>query len=272
MTLEANEVERRRWNDERWAAAWPKRERFTDAVTPYVLDAAALRAGERVLDVGCGGGKTAIAAAQAVGAAGAAVGADLSAPLVGLASRRAKEARAENVMFSVVDVQTDPIPGGPFDVAVSQFGVMFFDEPVTAFSNIWAHLKPGGRIAFACWQVAENNPWFFASALQGLVAPPPAPAPGKSATGPFAFGDPEHTSRVLRTAGFTDVRHTPHELVVDAPEDSIVDEDQLIFLGVPADKLPVALGAVNTHMQQFRVSATLSRFPIAFQVFEARKP
>ena len=65
-----NEVERQRWNDERWAALWPKRERLTDAVSAFVLDAAAPAPGERVLDVGCGGGRTALAAGLAVGAAG----------------------------------------------------------------------------------------------------------------------------------------------------------------------------------------------------------
>ena len=88
---ETNEAERRRWNDARWTAVWPKRERLTDAVTAYVLDAAALQPGERVLDVGSGGGKTSIAAARAVGPTGAVVGADISTPLRALAERRAVE-------------------------------------------------------------------------------------------------------------------------------------------------------------------------------------
>ena len=71
VIVETNEVERRRWNDERWAAMWPKRERLTDAVTAFLLDAVALRPGERVLDVGCGGGRTSLAAARAVGTEGA---------------------------------------------------------------------------------------------------------------------------------------------------------------------------------------------------------
>ena len=75
---EANEAERRRWNDERWVAVWPKREALTDTITPYLLDALALQPGERVLDVGCGGGKATIAAAQAVGPTGNAIGADIS--------------------------------------------------------------------------------------------------------------------------------------------------------------------------------------------------
>jgi SAM-dependent methyltransferase len=140
----ANEFERRRWNDESWAALWPRRERLTDKVTEYLLAALALRAGERVLEVGSGGGKAALAAAEAVGGKGAVVGADLSAPLNRLAEQRVSEAGAGNVMFCLADVQTDTVEGGPFDAAMSQFGVMFFDEPIVAFSNIHAHLE-------ACW-------------------------------------------------------------------------------------------------------------------------
>ena len=270
--MTTNEVERQRWNDERWATAWPKREPFTDAVSSFVLDAAALAPGERVLDVGCGGGKTALAAGLAVGAEGAVVGADISAPLLELATRRAIEAGAANVTFRVVDMQTDTVEGAPFDAALSQFGVMFFDDPVTAFENIRAHLRAGGRLAFVCWQAGERNPWFFGPALAGLVPPPPAPAPGKAPTGPFALADPERTSAILRSAGFLDVRRTAHELAVDVPQDSLVDESQLVFMGVPAERLAAAQAAVAEHLAPFALSSTLSRFPLAFQVFQATNP
>jgi SAM-dependent methyltransferase len=265
----ANEFERRRWNDERWTAVWPKREQLTDEVTQYLLEALALRPGERVLDVGCGGGKTSIAAAQAVGTQGAVVGADVSAPLNRLAERRAAEAGLANVRFCVADVQTDAVPGGPFDVAMSQFGVMFFDEPIVAFGNIRAQLEPGARIAFACWQSIEQNPWFFAAAVAEFAPPPPAPEPGKSSTGPFALAEPEVTTGILEAAGFAEVRRTPHELEVEAPRDAIVDEDQLRFMGVPEDKLPAAQAAVDQHMRQFEVDSQSSRFPLAFQIFRA---
>jgi SAM-dependent methyltransferase len=222
-----------------------------------------------VLDVGCGGGRTAIAAARAVGPTGAVVGADLSAPLSALAERRAQESGVANVTFRVVDMQTDAVAGGPFDVALSQFGVMFFAQPVVAFANIRAHLAPGGRIAFACWQPADRNPWFFAAAIADLLPPPPEPAPGASPAGPFAFGDPEHVTGILRAAGFGDSRVTAYEIAVDAPPDTLVDDSQLLAMGVAPERLAQARAAVAGHMRQFDRGPTQSRFPLAFQIVEA---
>ena len=96
----------------------------------------------------------------------------------------------------------------PFDAAVSQFGVMFFDEPVTAFANIRRHVAPSGRLAFACWQPVERNPWFIGPALAGLAPPPPPPAPGKSPTGPFSLSDPERVDEILSGAGWTSTVRT----------------------------------------------------------------
>jgi SAM-dependent methyltransferase len=272
IVVATNELERRRWNDERWAAVWPKREALTDAVTAFVLDAAAPLAGERVLDVGCGGGKLTLAAAQAVGAQGAVVGADLSESISALARRRAQEASAGNVTICLLDMQTEKVPGGPFDVVVSQFGVMFFDEPVAAFANIRAQLRPGGRIAFVCWQSMERNPWFVFPAIAAFVPPPPAPEPGKSPTGPFTLADVERTTGILDAAGFTRIRQAAHELVVEVPRDTVVDEGQLVFMGVSNERLADAQAAVDEYMQRFVLSPTLLRVPLAFQVFVAVNP
>jgi SAM-dependent methyltransferase len=266
-----NELERRRWNDERWARLWPRREALTDAVTSYVLGAAALTPGARVLDVGCGGGKLSLAAARLVGHEGAVAGADLSEPLLALSRRRAEEAGPRNVVFVHVDMQVDAVPGAPFDVAVSQFGVMFFDEPVVAFSNIAAHLVPGGRLAFACWQPIELNAWMFSPAIAEFVPPPPPPAPGKSPTGPFSLADTAHTTEILEAAGFQDVRDARHELSVDVPQDAIYDADQLAIYGIPVEQRPAAGAAVEAYLQRFVIGEGLSRFPLAFQVFAAQK-
>ena len=156
---EANEAERRRWNDSAWAAAWPKRERLTTAVTDVLLSQLPIAAGRQGLDIGTGGGVAALAAARLVGD-GAVVGADISAPLLELARSRGEAQGAANVSFVVADVQRETVPGGPFDVALSQFGVMFFDEPETAFANIRGQLVGGGRLGFACWRAPDLNPWF----------------------------------------------------------------------------------------------------------------
>ena len=176
---QTNQAERERWNDPFWSEHWPKRERFTESVTPLLLRALELKPGERVLDIGCGGGPATSAAAAMVGNAGQAVGADISVPLVDLARKRAAASGAGNISFQVKDVQQDRVDGGPFDAAMSQFGVMFFDEPKTAFANIRAQLMPGGRLAFACWQSPAKNPWFLGPLLADLVPPPPQPPPGQ---------------------------------------------------------------------------------------------
>lgn len=269
--MEANQEERERWNDPFRAEHWPKRERFTESVTPLLLRALELKPGERVLDVGCGGGPATLAAAARLGGAGRAVGADISAPLVELARSRAAAAGVNNVSFQVRDVQADRVDGGPFDVAMSQFGVMFFDEPKTAFANIRGHLVPGGRLGFACWQPAAKNPWFVGPALAALVPPPQQPAPGKSPTGPFVFADPDYVSGILQAAGFVDIAVAAHDYAIEAPENAIVDDVQLGFMGVAAEKMPQARAAIDRHFAPFRLGSGLGRYPLAVQIFTARK-
>ncbi len=218
LSAVANEIESRRWNDQRWTDAWPSRERLTDAVSPYVVAAADPRPGQRVSDIGCGGGGLTIALGEGVRPDGEVVGYDISGPLLALAGRRAAEAGVANVRFVETDVQADDWGGdAPADLAVSQFGVMFFDEPTAAFAAIRGHLVAGGRFVFACWQGVEHNPWHLGTALRGLVPPPKVPAPGKSPVGPFALGDDEYVRELLEAAGFAEVRSTAHETTVRAP-------------------------------------------------------
>jgi SAM-dependent methyltransferase len=267
--IEPNEGERRRWNDSAWAAAWPKRERLTTAVTGFLLDRACLQAGENVLDVGTGGGVAALAAARVVGS-GTVIGADISGPLVELARARAAEAGASNVSFVVADVQQETVPGGPFDVAISQFGVMFFDEPQKAFASIRAQMRPGGRLAFACWRAPELNPWFAGAALAGIAPPPPPPLPGKSPTHPFTLSDPDTTVGILEASGWRDVERTSHDLVVTVERDAIVDEEVLVtFVGVPADSIDAANEAIDRQLAPHTREDGQIDAPLAFQVFTA---
>jgi SAM-dependent methyltransferase len=264
-----NELERRRWNDQHWTDAWPRRERLTGAVTPLLLARAALRPGQRVLDVGSGGGNATLAAAAGVGAGGQVTGADLSGPLVDLARRRAAAAGAGNVDFLVADVQAEPVPGAPFDVAVSQFGVMFFDEPVRAFGNVRRLLRPGGQLTFVCWQAPDRNPWFAGPALAPFVPPAPEPPPGKRRTGPFSLADAEDTSGLLVAAGWREVAATGHRLEATVAADALVDDAQLSFLGVPPERLDEAREAVQAYLRPLRQADGAYRAPLAVHVVAA---
>jgi SAM-dependent methyltransferase len=264
-----NRAERERWNNEYWASVWPRRERLTNAVTDVLLEQLGLAGGERVLDVGTGGGVAALAAAQVVGDSGAVVGADLSVPLVALATQRALERGAANVRFVVADVQTDAIEGAPFTAALSQFGVMFFDEPVVAFGNLRAQVAPGGRLAFACWQAPQFNPWFVGPALAPFIGPPPTPAPGKSPTGPFTLADPDRATEILAQAGWSAIERTDYEHTVTVQRDAIVDDPQLTFLGVEDRHLDAARAAVDAHLAGLRRDEHHYDAPLAFRVFTA---
>lgn len=265
----ANEAETRRWNDSRWVAAWPKRERLTEAVTPYLVRAVDPRPGQRIVDIGCGGGGLTLALSEAVAPGGEVVGVDLSAALLDLARRRADDAGATTTSFVQVDVQTGSLGSVPFDVAVSQFGVMFFDEPTAAFAAIRRALVPGGRLVFACWQDVERNPWHAGAALRPFVPPPPVPLPGKSPVGPFALGDDEYARELLEAAGFTVGASTPHETVVRAPASAVADDSLLPLMGIAPESEEPARAALDAHLERFAAGDGAYEYPLAFRVYEA---
>ena len=175
------------------------------------MDALAPKPGERVIDLGCGCGDTSLELARRVGPAGAVLGADISAPMLGVARRRATEAGLSQASFIQADVQTHAFEAA--DAAFSRFGVMFFADPAAAFANVRKGLKPGGRLAFVCWRALVENPWMtipFAAAAP-LIPTPPAPPPDPNAPGPFAFADRQKVEGILAKAGFSDVGVAPHD-------------------------------------------------------------
>lgn len=198
------------WNGEggrRWLAHMDQTERLLEPLTASLYDAAAVAAGEAVLDIGCGGGATSREFAQRVGPAGRVTGVDVSAPILAVARERARG--LANLTFVAADAATAAAPAQRFDVMVSRFGVMFFANPRAAFANLRQWLVPGGRVAFLCWQSLDRNPWMSVPAREAFRVVPAPPRPEPDTPGPFAFADAERTVGILREAGFRTPQATP---------------------------------------------------------------
>jgi SAM-dependent methyltransferase len=179
---------------------------------PPLFAAAAIGERERVLDVGCGYGSTTRSAARRAHQ-GHAVGNDLAAPVLEQARAFAATQGVGNVTYQAGDAQTHPFEAGGFDVVISRFGMMFFADPVAAFTNVGTALRPGGRLVFATVGSPEGNdlPRLLATAMGG-----------EPAAAVHSLADPDHLEDVLTSAGFRDLilasTETTLELGADAAE------------------------------------------------------
>jgi SAM-dependent methyltransferase len=158
--------------------------------------------GERIVDIGCGCGQTSLDLAARVGLSGGVVGVDISAPMLAIARQRSLPTAVRRPDFQQLDAQSEDLGQGVFDAAFSRFGVMFFSEPVRAFANIRASLKPGGRLGFVCWRAIEENPWMKAPLDAALPFIPPIAPSDPTLPGPFAFADANRIREILSEAGF----------------------------------------------------------------------
>ncbi|GAA4980797.1 class I SAM-dependent methyltransferase [Kitasatospora paranensis] len=164
-----------------------------------------------MLDVGCGAGQTTRLAARAAGN-GSVLGLDLSGPMLDRARTLAAGEGLHRITFEQVDAQVHPLPTAGFDVAISRFGIMFFDDPAAAFGNIGRALRPGGRIAFVSMSDPARTEWVQAFAAVRAALPLPPQADGTPAgRGMFSLSDPAEIRRILGAAAFTDVRIEPAE-------------------------------------------------------------
>ncbi|MGH4025799.1 MAG: class I SAM-dependent methyltransferase [Pseudonocardiaceae bacterium] len=200
----SNTEQARAWDGDEGRYWATHAERFDDALARYhqpFLDAAAIGAGARILDIGCGTGQTTRDAARRAGS-GMALGIDLSSRMIEVASRLAERQEVGNARFDHGDAQVHPFPANSFDLAISRTGAMFFGDPVAAFTNITRALRPGGRLVLLVWQPAARNEWLaaFRTAMAAGRTLPPPPA---DAAGPFSLSDPGRTHRLLTAAGFS---------------------------------------------------------------------
>jgi SAM-dependent methyltransferase len=205
----ANTDQAERWNSGDDVAHWIRNQarydRMNAPFTALILDAAALRPGSGVLDVGCGCGGTTLAAARLV-APGQAVGLDLSGPMLARARADAEAAGLGNAVFQQGDAQVHNLEPARYDTVISRFGVMFFADPVAAFANMRSAARPAGRLVFVCWQPLAANQWLLVPGA-ALAEHVPLPAGFGSGDGPgmFAFADPDRIRQILAAAGWQDI-------------------------------------------------------------------
>lgn len=208
MPETANTEQRDFWNSDDSREWVESPDHFDEMLAPFsamVLERVALMPGEQVLDVGCGNGALTLEAARVVGDDGAAVGIDLSAPMIENAGRRAADVGVTNVRFLAADAQVSKL-GGPFDAAVSRFGIMFFDDPDAAFANVASSLAPDGRLEVVCWAPAIENEWVavpMAAAIEA-IGPPEGGLPEPDQPGPFRYAEPGTLLDSLERSGFAD--------------------------------------------------------------------
>lgn len=165
-----------------------------------------IRKGDRVLDIGCGFGETALEIAQIVGPSGEVVGLDCTDAFLGIAERERQEAGIANVRYELGDAQECDLPEAYFDVAYSRFGVMFFQSAVRALRNANHTLKPGGKVCLIVWRSLADNPcWGAAKEVALRHLPPPGENASTCGPGPFSMADEETDRAMLKAAGFSEV-------------------------------------------------------------------
>jgi SAM-dependent methyltransferase len=204
--------------------------------------------GQRVLDVGCGFGDSTRQIAELVGPSGEAVGVDAAERFIETARAEANEAGVANASFLVADVQTTKFEG-PFDMAFSRMGTMFFVSPVAALRNVREALVPGGKLVMVVWRRREDNLWLHRAQeiVEGIVQKPEEYDEPTCGPGPFSMANADTTSDILVHSGFVDISLTRSDL--DMASGTTMDEavDLVMSLG-PAGEILRLQGERAAHL------------------------
>jgi SAM-dependent methyltransferase len=205
-------------------------------------------AGQRVLDIGCGFGDTTQRIAGLVGPQGEAVGIDAAPRFIESAVAEAKEAGVANARFEVLDPQATA-PDGPFDLAFSRMGTMFFTSPVAALRNVRAALVPGARLAMVVWRRRIDNEWLYRAQtiVESIVSRPEEYDEPTCGPGPFSMADADTTSEILTHAGFEDIslRRCDIPILIGRDVDEAID---LVMALGPAGEILRLAGDRAVHL------------------------
>jgi len=225
-TNSANQDQRALWNGgagRGWVEAQESLDRLFEPFEEVLVEAAAAKRAQRVLDIGCGTGSTTLAVARRLAQhGGGAVGIDISEPMIALARSRA-ESQAAPPRFICADAQTHPFEAATFDLIVSRFGMMFFDDAVGAFANLRRAAKRDGELELIAWRRPEENP--FMTAAERAAAPflPQIPQRRPDEPGQFAWANADRVRTILETAGWGSVAIEPLDVECTLPKHELDD-------------------------------------------------
>jgi len=264
----ANDGQRQYFNDPKRIERWPTREPFTQMAIAPLLHAAAIEPAMSVCDIGCGGGQATVQAAELVGPTGTVLGVDISPAMVSLAQSRP----APNwVTYTEADAQTNDLPESPFHRIISQFGLMFFEDPVAAFVNLGRHLTHDGSLHGVVWQAMDNNLSFMAHlmAARGFARSTPGGATGQ--VGAFAFADRDLVDDYLVAAGFEPATWNLHSLIRPSQLDEVVTPNMLLLAGIDETVVDEAYRAAVAELQAVTDENGIVHCPLDVQVLSTRE-
>jgi SAM-dependent methyltransferase len=209
------------WNG-RSGHAWVDAQAVLDAMfkplEDLLVEAAVGR--RRVLDVGCGTGSTTLAVTRRLGAQSQCVGIDISEPMLALARARA-ERETSSARFVLADAQSYAFEPASFDLMISRFGVMFFDDFVRAFANLRRAASEGADMRFIVWRSPAENP--FMTTAERAAAPllPNMPPRRPDGPGQFALADPKRVSGILEASGWSNIDLQPVDVTCSLPQQEL---------------------------------------------------
>jgi len=204
---EYHEASREQWSAaaRSWARAAEEEETGASGdATPWMLDAAGLRPGMRVLELACGAGRVGLQAAGLVGPDGTVLCSDFSQEMVDAVTDRVERLGVPNVETRLLDAQQLELPDDEFDAVLCRFGYMLMADPIQALRETGRVLRPDGKLALAVWGTAEQNPWLWLI-IEALIDRLDAPLPEPGSPGPFSLGEPARLDAVLEEAGLSGV-------------------------------------------------------------------
>lgn len=215
MTSEVNSAQAELWNaaGQGWVRAQDTVDLVLKPFQDLLVEAARERSPGSMLDVGCGTGGVTRAIAEAVEAR--CVGVDIAESML-VAAR--EQGKAE---FLLADAQVHAFEQR-FDLIVSRFGVMFFEDPVAAFRNLVSATTPGAGLCCITWRTPDENPFMTTAARAAAALLPDAPAPDPDGPGPFSLADAAKTRKILEESGWTGIGISAVDRICTMPEALLV--------------------------------------------------